>query len=160
MTVPYSLLGAASVFFGAWSARRALCHGEDATGAQIRGYLTLLETIRHGIAYDRAPLCEILDGCPRPLLSACAGHPVTHAEDLEALAQETHFHSAALAAVVGEAAARLGRGYREEQVKACDRYVAEIAALAEAHEKRRRERNGTVSTLLYAAAAAAVLLLL
>ncbi|MBR4873901.1 MAG: hypothetical protein IKV00_08695 [Clostridia bacterium] len=160
MTVPYKPIGIVLIAFGAWFLRRILCPAEDEAGAQIRGYLTVLEAIRHGIVYDRAPLGEILGGCQPRLLADCAGHDVGRVSDLSSLAQETRFFSPDLKAIISEAAARLGGSYREEQITACDGYVAQIATLAEAHEARRRERNGVTGTLLYAAAAALILILL
>lgn len=160
MTVPYKPMGIVLIALGAWFLRRILCPAEDEAGAQIRGYLAVLEAIRHGIVYDRAPLGEILGGCPPPLLADCAGHAVGRVSDLSSLAQETRFFSPDLGAIISEAAARLGGVYREEQITACDEYITRLSALAASHEARWRERNGVTGTLVYAAAAALILILL
>lgn len=160
MTVSYKLIGCALIGIGTWYLHRTLCPAEDEAGGQLRGYLAVFEAILHGITYDRAPLGDILRGCPSRLLSVCAGHPLKRVEDLSHLVTETRFFSAELEALATEAAARLGGGYREEQIAACKDYVAQIASLAKIREAKRREKNGVTGALIYAAAAAAILILL
>ena len=157
----YKLCGALAVFLVAWGTDRRLRCASLATEAQIRGYLALFTYLRHGIAYERAPLDELFARCSPSLISACTGKEDTRrVPDLAALLAETEFLSAKLLEMMEEAAAKLGRGYHEEQIAACDKYVDALSLLVEAHQSKREERTRVTSVLLYTASAALVLLLL
>ena len=157
----YKLLGGATVFFVAWLTRSAVCREAEGATAQIEGYLTLMEGLRRGIAYERAPIDELLARCDPSTVAACAGREdVTRAESLSALLSRTEFLAEGLEEIVTHAATHLGRGYHEEQLAACDRYVASLTALLAAYRKKCEERRGMLGTLIDTAAAALVLLLL
>ena len=157
----YTLSGAFVVFLAAWQTDRHLRRASEGVGSQIRGYLTLFEYLRRGIAYEKAPLDELFARCPSDLLSACTGRDgVPRVVDFFALLEATDFLSTELEAVVAEAATKIGRGYYEEQVAACDKYVSALSSLANACETKRTERTRVASVFIYTAAAVLVLLLL
>lgn len=157
----YKLVGGAAVFLFAWVLRGAICRDADGATEQLDGYLSLFEMLRRGIAYESAPIDELLARCPPSLMVACrAKEEGKRVSSLSALVEQTVFLSEGLEAVVTDAATHMGRGYREEQLIACDKYVASLTALSTAHKKKRRERKEMLGTLIYTGAAALVLLLL
>lgn len=157
----YKIFGGLAVFFVAWLTRDTVCRESDGAEAQLAGYLTLFEGLRRGIAYERAPIDELLVRCEPSVLSACTGRVGRcRAESLAALCGQTEFLSEGLEEIVADAANRLGRGYHEEQLTACDRYIAALTALLAAYRKKREERRSVTGTLIYTVAAALVLLLL
>ena len=155
------LIGALAVFGSAWLTDRQLRRASFGREEQIRGYLALFEYLRRGIAYEKAPLDELFARCPPTLLAACADrNGVGRIADLAALLEVTDFRSAELEAIVEVAAAKLGRGYQEEQIAACDKYISALSSLAETCRKKHEERTRISGVLLYTASATLVLLLL
>ena len=154
------LMGAGLVLFFSWVCRRRLSARTDPAGEQIDGYLSLFGVIRRRITYERVSMAEIMAGCDSLLLRACMGEEKGDIpRDLSSLVGRTVFRSEALAAVVTEAAERLGRGYHDEQVAACDRYFSAIETVAKTH-RQERQKSGTVRDTLIGTAAAAIVLLL
>lgn len=155
------LIGAAAVGAFAWLLQRTVCDEPKGATEQLSGYLALFGALRRGIAYDRAPLDQLLARCDSATLAACMGRETaTRVDSLAALADGSVFLVEGLEAIVREAARCLGRGYQEEQLGACDKYIASLTALAAAHQKKIEERKGMLGTLIYTAAAALILLLL
>ena len=156
----YRVAGGASVLLFAELLRGVLCRKTDGTGAQIGGFLTLFRQLRRGIAYHRAPVGEILARVDPSVLAACAGRGAPpNADSLSSLAEGCVFYDEGLEEIVRDAAQKLGRGYHDEQVAACDGYVARLEALARDHAVRARERCGVLSVLIRTAAAGVVILL-
>lgn len=157
----YKLVGGASVFLFAWVLRGAVCRETDGATEQLDGYLLLFEMLRRGIAYESAPIDELLARCDPALIAACTGNEgEMRVSSLSALSEQTAFLSEGLEEVVADAAVRMGRGYREEQLTACDKYIASLTTLVATHKKKCEERTQMLGTLIYTVAAALVLLLL
>lgn len=157
----YKLLGGATVLVFAYFLRQTLCDGRREVTAQIEGYLALFGTLRRGIAYYRAPIGDLLARCEPSVLEACAGlGEAVRADSLSALVEQSDFGSEALRSIVTDAAQQLGRGYHDEQLAACDKYLAALGTLLETHKKRETERSQVVGTLIYTAAVGGILLLL
>ena len=157
----YKLMGALAVFGGAWLTDRQLRRAALTEETQVQGYLALFEYLRRGIAYEKAPLDELFARCPPHLLSACVGRDAGgRISDLPTLLAVTEFRSAELEEIVRVAATKLGRGYHEEQIAACDKYISALSSLAETCRKKQEERTRVSGVLLYTASAALVLLLL
>ena len=120
----------------------------------------MFRQLRRGIAYHRAPMDEILARVDRSVFAACAGREdPLGADSLATLAEGCEFLDGGLEEIVRDAVQKLGRGYHDEQVAACDGYVARLEALARDHAARARERYGVLSVLIRTAAIGVVILL-
>ena len=128
---------------------------------QISGFLRLFRIIRAGIAYDRAPVGDILSRVDREVAEACSGRgQAVEGVSLSAWVSACDILSEGLSSLLKKAEAELGRGYREEQIAVCDRYIEALEAQYRESMNRAREQSGLVGTLLPAIALGAVLLLI
>ena len=156
----YQIVGGASVLLFAELLRTVLCQQQDTEGAQIGGFLILFKQIRRQIAYHCAPIGEIFSHIEPSVFVACSGRdaPIV-ADSLTALTEHCIFLNEALEDLAADASRQLGRGYRDEQIAACDRYLASLERLATENAKRVNERNRVLAVLLRAAAIGIVILL-
>ena len=153
-------LGGAVVLLFSALLKRVICDGDPVAEGQTRAYLSLFQVIRRGIAYECAPLDRLLAENPS-LVAACVGSgEALRVGSLRELADGTRFSDPSLEEVVRKAADTLGRGYREEQLTACDGYVEALSALLEEQVARRVRRSRSAATLIYTAAAGLILVLL
>ena len=157
----YKLLGAVLMVLSAWGASGALCERPKARVAQLQGFLQLLRTLRHGIAYDRASVGELLAATDPQVATACSGTGKrAEGEDLSAFAASCTFLSEALAALIKSAAAELSGGYREEQIAVCDRAIEALETMHQREAASLRERTALFGRLFPVLAMGAVILLL
>lgn len=140
----------AGVFFAAFERRRL---------AQAEGFLALLQTIRLHIDCFSMPVGRILRGCDRGVLLACGvtAPPV----DFAALLKETRLYlSEEICRLLAELATRLGAGYREEQLRCCEYYIARLAPYCDRLRAELPKRERMALFLPPALSVALILLLL
>lgn len=155
------LLGAAILLLSAAAWGRGLCAHRRAITAQTEGFLTLFRALRSGISYYRAPVGDILARADAGVLSACSGRgEAVRGESLSELNETCVFLSQDLALLMAQAAGEIGRGYRDEQLAVCDRYLEALETLHREAAEKEREQSGLVTTLVIIAAAAVVILLI
>ena len=155
------LLGAAILLLSAAAWGRGLCAHRRAITAQTEGFLTLFRALRSGISYYRAPVGDILARADAGVLSACSGRgEAVRGETLAAWLSGCVFLSDGLGRLMARAASELGRGYHDEQLAVCDRYIEALEAMYRDSMNKQREQSGLVSTLILAAAAGVVILLI
>ena len=154
------LMGAAVIFLSAAILHRTFCGRQKAVTAQIGGFLCLFRAIRRGIADHRAPLGDIFSRLDSGTLAACQGGDGVRIRDLSELNERCSFLSDGLSRLMTEACGELGRGYHEEQLAACDRYLSALESLHRESEKKEKETSQLIGTLIFTAAAALVVLLI
>lgn len=144
---------------GLWGAR-LLNRRAEAALRQATGFSALLRMMKLRVDCYAQALPEILASCEMPLLSECGYRSDVRPLTLEALLAACAVCDAASVAAMREFASEFGRGYREEQVRACaytlDRLEARRASLETALPSEKK-RNTTLC--LSAALGIAILLL-
>lgn len=154
-------VGAAAVFVSAVFLGRGLGGRRRAATAQLAGFLRLFRAIRSGIEYYRAPVGDILARVEPEVAAACSGRgEAVRGETLAAWLSGCVFLSDGLGRLMARAASELGRGYHDEQLAVCDRYIEALEAMYRDSMNKQREQSGLVSTLILAAAAGVVILLI
>ncbi len=122
------------------------------------GWAELIDFIRGQIDCFLSPMDEILAAADPALLHACGlrGDKVSLSVLLEASRADLGREAERLlAAFVREC----GGGYREEQVKRCDYYIAALRRLCERYEKELPQRLRLGTTLCLCATAGLLILL-
>ena len=126
---------------------------------QNEGMMALIRAIRGQIDCFARPISEILASCERQTLDACGYEDEEIPTDLLSLVERCRVYDAETRAIVLRFAGEFGRGYREDEVRACDYALALLeerrTAIAEALPDKKK-RN----TALAVCASLAVALLL
>lgn len=157
----FKTAGAALMVASAFITGRMLAARQRATVRQIAGFLHVFRDLRSGIAYDRAPVGDILSRVEQEVAAACSGGGwQANGVDLSSWVASCDILSDGLSRLLKKASAELGRGYREEQIAVCDRYIAALEAQHREGMSRLREQTRLFTTLLPAMAVGAVLLLI
>ena len=87
---------------------------------QNEGMMALLRTVRGQIECFARPISEILGGCTEAELVACGYQKEELPTDLSELLVWCLPRDEATIAIVSRFAEEFGRGYREDEVRACD----------------------------------------
>ena len=132
------VLGAlALTLSGAMGARLINSRASDEL-AVTEGAISLVREIRVRVECFSMPIGEILAVCDARLLRGCGYESESRPRDLCELARGMSGGGDTYATkLIGELGAEFGRGYREEQLRACDHYLARLA----------EHRTGLSSTL-------------
>ena len=127
---------------------------------QNEGMMALLRTVRGQIECFSLPIGTILGTCEKEVLFSCGYGRDGAPRDLDELLAYTKVWDARSVAIVSQFALEFGRGYREDEVRACDYALSLLeerrAALA-AELPVRKKRNATLT--ICASLALALLLL-
>ena len=133
---------------------------EEGRLRQVEAWIALLRQTRGRVEGMALPVREILGRTEETLLKACGfeedGTPSTFSELLSACRIEDRETEG----VLMEFASGFGRGYREEEVRACDRYLRALEARREFLASHLSGRKRLNTTLSLAGSLAVVLLLL
>ncbi len=118
-----------------WARRRQRWLEEEAALSALISY------IRGQIVHGRLPIGEILLRCEEDFL----GVKCREKKDLALLFEEADFQCRTLGGIAMTLAGELGKGYYEEQLALCDRYLGELTRfrtelIAECEKKGRTER--------------------
>lgn len=140
----------AGVFFAAFERRRV---------AQAEGFLRLLRAIRVQIDCFSLPVSQILASCDRALLRDIGTEELP--QSFPQLLRGTRLYlSPDVCLLLNEFAGRLGTGYREEELRALDYYIARLAPYSEGLRRELAKRERMAWLLPPALSVALVLLLL
>ena len=133
---------------------------ESASLSQTEGIIAFIRLCRVRIDCFSLPIGEILRGCGKKELSVCGYTGSIPPRDLSALVFGCRISDAAAHKLFSDFASEFGRGYRDEQLKACDYYLS----MLEDHRQKladslpaKRKRNGAICVC--ASVALAILLL-
>ncbi len=127
---------------------------------QNEAYMALIRTVRGQIECFARPISEILCSCEHEELEGCGYFYDKPPSDLLHLVAKSTVHDVSTVAIVSRFAEEFGRGYREDEVRACDYALSRLeerrASLA-AELPSKKKRN---TALCVCAALALALLLL
>ena len=121
--------------------------------AQAEGFLSLLRFIRVQIECFSMPVTQILSECDRGVLLACGTERVP--ADLTGLLGDVRLYlPEEMCGLLAELSARLGAGYREEQLRCMDYYIARLSPYCDAlrADLLKRERMALLLPLTLCAA--------
>ena len=154
------LLGAAilslcGVLLAAHLNRRAECRLR-----QVEGWISLLRFVKAQVECFSLPMSEILLRCDRGLLQTCGYSADIAPKSFSAMIEASGFVDGECARVVRAFAEEFGKGYREEEMRGCDYYLAQLEVHKEALAKKLPAQKKMNATLSVCAALALVLLLL
>lgn len=108
--------GLAGVCFAAFERKKLL---------QAEGFLSLLRHLRAQIDCFSMPISQIFSGCDKGVLEACGTERVP--KDLGSLLRDVKLYlSEEMCGLLKDLATRLGAGYREEQLRCIDYYIARL----------------------------------
>ena len=149
----FKCLGAFAILFCGALAGMCFAAFERKKLAQAEGFLSLLRFIRVQIECFSMPVGEILSACDRNVLLACGTERVP--KDLaELLSQGKLYLSEEVCHLLTALSKRLGTGYREEQLRCIDYYIARLTPYCDTLrcELQKRERMALLLPLTFCAA--------
>ena len=92
----------------------------EAALRQNEGIMALLRAVRGQIECFSLPIGQILAACDRDLLLACGYTEEEKPRDLGEILSRMTVWDARTVSIFSQFAAEFGRGYREDEVRACD----------------------------------------
>ncbi len=124
---------------------------------QALGFLALLQHTRRQIDCFSAPIRQILSSCDPEVLSDIGA--TGEVDDFSELVSGELYLSEQICELLGRFCGELGKGYREDQLRACDYYIATLSPYC---DELRKElvRCEKMAVFLPPAIAAIVVLLL
>lgn len=154
----FKWLGIATIFACGVLVGAFLAAFERRRVTQAEGFLALLRLIRLQIDCFSMPVSRILAECDRRTLVAC-GVDVPPRDMKALLASAKLYQPEEICRLLDDFAARLGGGYREEQLRSCDYYLARLGPYC---DKLRAELQGRerLALILPPALSVALILLL
>ena len=87
---------------------------------QNEAMMTLLRTVRGQIECFSLPIGQILEGCEREVFAACGYTEENTPHDLEEFISHVTAWDSRTVSIVSQFVAEFGRGYREDEVRACE----------------------------------------
>ena len=153
------LIGALLLALSGAAMSRAVNARETAALSQTEGFIAFIRGARVQIDCFAMPITQILAMCDRSVYKAC-GYTGAVPSGLAEFARECRVCDKAAHEIFSGFASEFGRGYREEQLKACDYYsslLEERRRMLSTVLPQKKKRNSTL--LLSGALAAAILLI-
>ena len=149
-----AILSLCGVLFAAHLNRRAECRLR-----QVEGWISLLRFVKAQVECFSLPMSEILWQCDREILRSC-GYPADLSpKSFSAMIEAASFCDGECARIAHAFAEEFGKGYREEEMRGCDYYLAQLEAHKESLAKKLPAQKKMNATLSVCAALALVLLL-
>ena len=150
-----AILSLCGVLFAAHLNRRAECRLR-----QVEGWISLLRFVKAQVECFSLPMSEILLRCDQAVLQSC-GYPADiPPKSFSAMCEASTFCDAECVRIARAFAEEFGKGYREEEMRGCDYYLAQLEAHKEMLAKKLPVQKKMNATLSICAALALVLLLL
>lgn len=87
---------------------------------QTEGFMALIRAVRGQIECFARPIGQILFSCERETLDACGYAGEMPPSDLAVLVKQVRVYDAPTVAAVARFSEEFGRGYRADEVRACD----------------------------------------
>ncbi len=154
----FKCFGACAILFCGVLAGRCFAAFERKRLAQAEGFLALLREIRVRIECFSMPITQILSECDRSVLLACGTERTP--KDLAALLSDVRLYlSEEICRLLTALSKKLGTGYREEQLRCIDYYVARLSPYCDTLRGELQKRERMALVLPIALCAALILLL-
>jgi len=158
--MPIRLLGAGilslcGVLLAMHLNRRAEAHLRE-----VEAWIALLRFVKGQVECFSLPMSEILARCDASVLREC-GYPAdVSPKSFSAMLEASSFCDGECERIAHAFAEGFGRGYREEETRGCEYYLAQLQAYKETLSKKLPAQKKMNATLSICAALALVLLLL
>ena len=150
-----AILSLCGVLFAAHLNRRAECRLR-----QVEGWISLLRFVKAQVECFSLPMSEILRRCDKEVLRSC-GYPADLSpKSFSAMIEAASFCDGESARIARAFSEEFGKGYREEEMRGCDYYLAQLEAHKECLAKKLPAQKKMNATLSVCTALALVLLLL
>lgn len=153
----YKVLGGGLIILCGYFCGRSVCQREEKKLRQTEGLIVLVSHIRDMIDRYLMPIDRILKECDVEMISACGLSG--ECDDLIKMVDEAVFLDDGIRAEMQSFAYELGRGWRESQLKLCDRCLSSLT-----RERDRLSadlpRSGRATMTLAMAVAAGITILL
>ena len=156
----FKLLGVALLLISGLVLSRMLNRTVTAALRQNEGMMALLRRVRGQIECFSRPIGEILSGCEDTELAACGYEGKECPLDLAALLVQVAVYDVPTVETMTRFAEEFGRGYREDEVRACDYALSLLdarRAVLQDEMPQKKKRNTVLSVC--ASLALALLLL-
>lgn len=138
-----------------------LCEQDRRRWKQVEAFLVLLRTVKNRIDCYGEPIDAILSRCDVTLLSACGYGGGQEAPDFSDFLEGCELClSADERQILRDFSGELGRGYRAEQVKVCEYYIARLDRVREELERELPKRRKMIRTVCLSASLGAILMLI
>ena len=120
----YKLLGGGLIILCGYICGRSICQREERKLRQIDGLIDFVSCIRDKIDRYLMPIDRILKECDRDVLYVCGFSG--EAENLCEMVDGAVFFDESIRGEMQSFAEELGRGWRESQLKLCDRSLGAL----------------------------------
>ena len=152
------LLGASALLISGVGFSYSLGQSASAMLSQCDAWCSMLRYIKLQVDCFAIPISQILSRCDRALLDGCGYRGEREPKDLRELIDGALWHDGETLVIVEGFASEFGKGYREEQLRSCEYYCAQLenrrARLASEIPSKKR----LYTTLCLSSAAALVIL--
>ena len=157
--IVYKAVGALILCGSGFWVSRLLNARLDAAVRQTNGFLVLLQTVKRQVDCYAQALPDILFACEEALLRDCGFCGTERPRDWEQLLLACRVYDGESVETVRRFAADFGKGYREEQLRACD-YTLSLLESRRAHltEALPAEKKRNTTLCLSASLGVAILL--
>ncbi len=154
------LTGAVLLTCSGIAASHVMNRKESEALRQNEGMMALLRTVRGQIECFARPIPEILSACERKELDACGYFGEDVPKDLLGVIGQCRRYDEESVEIVSRFAEEFGRGYREDEVRACDYTLSLLDQRREvlAKELPAKKKRNTVLSVCAALALALLLL--
>lgn len=150
-----SLLSICGILFAAHLNRRA-----ERRLREVEGWIALLRFVKSQVECFSLPMGEILLRCDASVLHECGCVATVAPKSFSAMIEASSFYDAECERLAHAFAEEFGRGYREEVMRGCDYYLAQLTSHKEMLSKKLPAQKKLNATLSICGALALVLLLL
>ncbi len=150
-----AILSLCGVLFAAHLNRRA----ENRLG-ETEGWIALLRFVKGQVECFSLPMGDILARCDAGLLRDCGYGATLAPKSFSGMIEASSFCDRDCERIARAFAEDFGRGYREEEARGCDYYLAQLESHKEMLSKKLPAQKKMNATLSICAALALVLLLL
>lgn len=143
--ITYKLLGAGGIFVsGIWLFLIRESYQKKKM-LQLQGYIRLISHIKNQISCYMLPIDKILQDCDERILQDCGFYASSPAESIEAILDgSVFFFDDEIQQKLYLFARDFGKGYLNEQIKLCDRYISELKSIYE-HFNAERTKDKKLS---------------
>ncbi len=120
----YRMAGAVILVFSGFAGAWMMNASATRTLSQTEAFISFLRFIRIQIECFSMPAAEIIARCERELLEDCGLSATEVPQSLEELFERCAVKDSETKEILKKFSASFGKGYREEQLRECDYYLA------------------------------------
>lgn len=158
--MPIRVLGAAILSLCGVLFARQLNRRAEARLHEVEAWIALLRFVKGQVECFSLPMREILLRCDAAILRGCGYAADVAPKSFSGMLEASSFCDGECEKIARAFAEEFGRGYREEETRGCEYYLAQLESYKETLTKKLPAQKKMNATLSVCAALALVLLLL